>query len=137
MANEAILRLRYSDPRDFTVADGTAITKGAICALTDPLTAILASSVAQPVAGIAARDKVASDGRTRLALYRSGWFDIISSGAIPIGGPVTTASTGSLNYVSGAAPGATGNAVSGAAIFGHTLETASDNERVLVCLTLE
>ena len=58
----------YGSPiQDYTVADGTGIEKGALLALTDPRTAILASSAAQPLAGIAAREKIANDGRTRLA----------------------------------------------------------------------
>src|SRR3990167_1126848 len=128
MANEALLRLLTHEAVPFTVADGTAITKGALLALTDPRTAVLATTAGQAIAGIAAADKVASDGQTEIAVYTNGWFDVIASGAIVIGGPITHGTTGSLNYVSGAA---NTSVISGAAICGHTLETASDNESVL------
>lgn len=135
MANEAILRLRLGYPLPFTVANATAITKGALCALTDPRTAILSSSVAQPIAGICAREKVASDGLTEGAFWRTGWFDMVASGAIGVGQAVTAASTGSLNYISGAAL-ISGGIASGAAIIGHALETASDNEVFLVAVQI-
>ena len=85
MAKEAVLRVKLEDPIDFTVADGTGIEKGCVLQLTDPLTASKASGEGQPLAGIAAREKVASDGRTRLAVFRKGIFDMYASGAITAG----------------------------------------------------
>lgn len=124
MANEAILRDRLSNPIDFTVADGTGITKGALLALTDPRTAILTSATGDVIAGIAARDKVASDGHTQLAVYRTGIFDMVASGAITIGSPVISTGGTLVNGVKTAA----GTDFSGAAIIGYALETASDLE---------
>ena len=122
MANEAILRVRLGDPIDFTVADGTAIPKGAICKMTDPRTAVLADGDADIVAGIAAREKIASDGRTQLAIFRSGIFDVVASGSITVGDAVVTcASTGGANIVSTAA-------VNAENILGTALETATDSE---------
>lgn len=121
MANEAILRELIDKPLDFTVADGTSITKGTLCKLTDPRTAIAVSAAADPIAGIAAADKIASDARTRLGMYRRGVFDMVASGAIPIGSAVQAA--GVLNEVKTAAPTS-----SGATIIGYALETASDLE---------
>ena len=125
MAQELRMDLRLAEPLPFTVADGTAITKGTILALTDPRTAIAASSQGQMLAGIAARDKVASDGRTELAVYRKGWFTANASGAISVGQPV--AATGVNNEVILAL-----TTYSGAQILGHALETASDNEDILI-----
>ena len=93
MANEATLRYANSDGsgnilQDYTVSGAVAITKGAILKMTDPRTAVLADGDGDVCAGIAARDKVANDGRTRLSVYRQGDFDVIASGAIPIGYPV-------------------------------------------------
>lgn len=136
MANEAQLRLRTTDPVPFTVADAVAITKGALLTLTDPRTAILATGAGTAIAGIAAADKVANDGQTELAVYTNGWFDITASGAIALGAPCCVGTTGSLNYVSGAAMGANQFFLSGAAICGHALETASDNEVFLMALNL-
>lgn len=84
MANEAILRERHGHPIDFTVADG-AIEKGTICKMTDPRTAAANDGNGDVFAGIAAREKVASDGRTRLALFRSGIFDCVTSGSVTTG----------------------------------------------------
>lgn len=127
MANEAILRERFENAMDFTVADGTGIEKGALCALTDPRTAILVSgTTAQPLAGIAAREKIASDGRTQLALYRRGVFDMVASGAIRIGAAVASAGT-PANQVLEA-----GVTASGACVLGYALETASDGETIQI-----
>ena len=87
MANEAILRVRYSDPTDFTVADGAAIAKGTVCKLSDLRTGAASSADGDIFAGIAARDKIASDGRTQLALFTDGIFDVTlgASGATTLG----------------------------------------------------
>jgi hypothetical protein len=90
MANEATLVLKYEDPIDFIVADGTEITKGAICKLSNPRTAALSDGASDYVAGIAARDKVANDGRTRLALFRRGIFRLLLSGSVTAGQAVAT-----------------------------------------------
>tara|TARA_R100000789_G_scaffold20427_1_gene23582 strand:- start:1251 stop:1664 length:414 start_codon:yes stop_codon:yes gene_type:complete len=74
MADEHILRVRTHNPIDFTVADGTAIAKGAVLKMTNGRVAILADGDGNIPAGIAARDKVASDGRTQLAVFRRGIF---------------------------------------------------------------
>jgi hypothetical protein len=90
MANEAVLVVRYEDPIDFIVADGASITKGTILKLTDPRTAAANAGDEDIIAGIAARDKVANDGRTRLAVYRRGVFRLSTSGAITAGDAVST-----------------------------------------------
>ena len=86
MASEAILIIRQEDPIDFTVADGTGIEKGALLGITDPKTASNSVTGIVPPAGIAAREKIASDGRTALAVYRKGVFDLTLS---PQSGTVT------------------------------------------------
>jgi ribosomal protein L35AE/L33A len=90
MANEAVLVLKYEDPIDFIVADGANITKGAILKLTSPRTAALANGARDQIAGIAARDKVANDGRTRLAVYRRGIFRVKVSGSVSAGESVSS-----------------------------------------------
>lgn len=130
MAYEAVLRDWIENPIDFIVADGVGIEKGALLQLTDPRTASAVSAIAQPIAGIAAREKVASDGRTRLAVFRKGIFDMVASGAIEAGNPVKACGTGGaggyLNCVMSG--GVLANGLSGAAIIGHALETAADQE---------
>lgn len=126
MVQEAVLRDRLADPIDFTVADGTSITKGALLQLTDPRTASALTASTQKIAGIAARDKVASDGRTRLAVYRHGIFDMYCSGAVTLGAAVSGTDT---NAVKMSAPG---GSLSGAAILGHALETGTDGEVIQI-----
>lgn len=128
MANEAILKDRLTEAIDFTVADGTAILKGTICALTDPRTAIAVSSTGQMLAGIAARDKIASDGRTRLGMFTKGVFDMRASGAIAVGQPVVACANNGIILASGGQ--------SGAAILGYALETASDTEVIQVMVNI-
>lgn len=126
MANEALIRDRLEDAIDFTVADGTGIEKGAVLKLTDPRTAIIASAAGDMLAGIAAREKVANDGRTRLSVYRKGIFDLVASGAIVIGQAVQAAGAPANTVMAAAVTS------SGCAILGHALETASDGEVIQV-----
>ncbi len=117
MATEATLRVRLEDPIDFTCADGTAIPKGTLCKLTDPRTAIASSGAGDMIAGIAARDKIAGDGRTQLACFRKGIFTMRADGTIAIGAPVMA--DGVANKV------ITATAKNGAAIIGYALEAAT------------
>ena len=135
MAVEAALRYQIGNPIDFTVANGMAFEKGLILGLLDPMTASGASAAGVACAGIAAVEKVAGDGSTKLSVWRSGIFDIYVSGAITIGAPlmIDAATTISSNYLR-AASGA--DTASGAIIVGHALETGSAGEQILVQLTL-
>jgi len=125
MANEAILRVRLDNPIDFTVADGAGIGKGTVCQLTDPVTASASAADGNLFAGIAAREKVASDGRTRLACFRRGIFDMVTTGTVTIGQLVTI---GGANIVKAVAAG---EAESGAVV-GQALEAASGGEVIQV-----
>lgn len=120
MVNEVVVRQGGYDTYNFTCADGTGIEKGTILKLTDPRTAIASSAQGDVLAGIAAREKVANDGRTSIAVIRDrAIVDVKASGAIAIGQPVVSA--GAYNEVKYA------NA-SGAAILGYALETAATGE---------
>jgi len=125
MANEAAIRVRIDNPLPFTVADGTGIEKGAVLELSGDKTAILSSGAEDKIAGILAREKVASDGRTEMGVFRRGWFDMVCSGAVLLGEAVS--SMGHDNYIHKAPVTA-----SGACILGHALETGSDAERILI-----
>jgi len=126
MANEAVLKLRIDDPMNFTVADGAGIEKGTICELTDPRTAAANNGSGDVFAGIAAREKVASDGRTQLALFRRGIFDLKDSGSgITAGQWVSTGGTNTIKTATEAEMAA-GKGV------GIALETASAAETIEV-----
>ena len=134
MANEAIKRYSNSSGdgnviQDYNVADGTGIEKGTLLKLTDPRTAIASSGKGDMIAGICAREKVANDGRTRISVHRQGDFDMVASGAIVVGASVMSA--GDVNEIMAA-----GALVSGAAIIGYALETASSTETIQVRLNL-
>ena len=64
------------DPVRYTVADGAGIPKGTLMKMTDPRTMVVSAADNDPFAGIAAVEKVASDGSTTLACYTHGIFDI-------------------------------------------------------------
>lgn len=122
MANEATLKLKMSDPIDFTVADGTGIEKGTICRITDPRTASASTADGESFAGVAAREKIANDGRTRLALHIEGIFDmttVASPAAITAGDPVKI---GGANLIDAADD----DTVEGMAeVIGYALETVT------------
>ncbi|MAH49110.1 hypothetical protein CMI37_25015 [Candidatus Pacearchaeota archaeon] len=102
MANEAViieLLGNGGDPIRFTCADGTGIEKGTLMELTDPRTVIKISAADKPVVGIAAAEKVASDGATTIAVYTNGIFDLsVGSGATTVLGN-DVVSNGSDNTV--------------------------------------
>jgi hypothetical protein len=137
MANEAVLVLRTKDPIDFTVADGAAITKGGVLKMTTPRTAIISSGLGDMCAGIAAADKIASDGRTQLAVFREGVFRMYACGAISAGQHVLSAASTSPNYVKFVG-GAAGMAYSGAAILGYAIADIADKAagEVYICVGL-
>lgn len=85
MAHEAILMYETELPVPFTVTNATGIEKGAILKLTNPMTAIIVSGDEDQIAGIAAEEKIASDGKTKLAVYRRGIFKVYVSAQVTIG----------------------------------------------------
>jgi len=126
MANEATLIIELEPPIPFTCADDVGIEKGAILKLTDPMTASLADGDADVVAGVAAEEKIANDGKTKIAVYRRGIFKMLAGANITAGAAVNTyASTGATNEIYPAAAGHDNQ-------LGHALETALDTETLLV-----
>lgn len=131
MVNEAVLKHKASTPIDFIVADGTGIEKGCICQLTDPRTAS-ASSGADVFGGVARREKIASDGRTRLALFCNPG-DVFDMKCNPNAG-ITAGGLVSLSGANLIKQATEAEVVTGAA-FGKALETAAANEVIEVMLT--
>ena len=74
MANEATPVEGPYETHDFTVADGAGIEQYTLCYLTDPRTAAANSGDGLAFAGIAATEKVASNGKTELGLHTTGDF---------------------------------------------------------------
>ncbi len=127
MTDEAVLWFETELPLPFTVADATAITKGQPLQLNDPFTAIAPTATSAMVAGIAAADKIASDGVTKLGVYRGGIFKMTGSGNITAGDPVRLV-IGS-NRVDSAVGVLT---LSGSRILGVALETSTNGQTLLV-----
>ena len=117
MTDATTLVLKRSEPIDFIVADGTAIEKGAICMISGPRTAATNTGTGDVFAGIARREKTATDGRTRLALF-TGPGDIFRMTAAA--GP--TIAAGSLVATSG--PGVIRLATSAEHILGKSIGKA-------------
>jgi len=125
MASETTLIYETEVPIPFTCADGTGIEKGAILKMTDPMTASLADGDGDIIAGIAATEKIANDGNTKIAVYRGGIFKGLAGAGITVGQALDThASTGATNEIAPAPVG-------GDYILGTSLETASDTHTFL------
>lgn len=111
----------------FTVADGTAISKGTLCKFATPRTASAATGTGEAFAGIASTDKEASDGSTNLGFFKKGIFDLQDGGNSGI-------SAGDQVVMSGAdliRKAVTDESLAGA-IVGVALEDASDGEVISV-----
>jgi len=127
MANEATLIFETEVPIPFTVADGTAITKGAFLTLTDPMTVATTGANANAVVvGIAAESKIASDGKTKLGVYMRGIFKVLAGGTITVGDMVESHSDAQEVVTATLTANATAN------IIGRALETAADTETFLM-----
>lgn len=77
MANEATLIYETELPIPFTVSDGAGIEKGTLLKMTDPMTAAAATADNDVFCGVAAEEKIASDGKTKLGVYRGGIFKMV------------------------------------------------------------
>jgi len=125
MADEATLLFETMPAVPFTVANATGIEKGALLKLTDPMTAIIHSGDEDAFAGIAKNEKIASDGRVHLAVFRQGIFRMTSSAAITIGQAVALSAT--VNKVKPADATCVG-----AKIVGIALSTASAADKIVI-----
>ena len=130
MANEAViieLGPNGGKPQRFTVANGTAITKGCLLQLSGDYTASASSGSGDVFAGIAAADKEASDGATEIAAYTEGIFDITNSAGaeITLGNIVTISGA---NFIRSAVAG---DLLTGAVV-GKALEAGSPSEVIRV-----
>ena len=126
MALETTLVYETGVPIDFTCADGVGIEKGAVLVLSDPMTAATTTGDTDACAGIAAEEKIASDGRTSLPVYREGIFRGFAGAAgVTVGmAIITDSATGAANELV-VAP------INSEHIVGIALETATDGQSFL------
>jgi hypothetical protein len=123
MANEATLIFETETPLPFTCAEATGIEKGAILKLADPATVSLGAALNDIVGGIAAAEKIASDGNTKVPVYRGGVFKVLVSGSVTVGDPLVIC-TSAGNTLQTAA-------VNEENVIGVALETATNGETIL------
>jgi hypothetical protein len=81
MANEAVLLFQFMPPVDFTCADATGIEKGTLLKLSDPMTVAATSADNDLFIGIAAEEKIASDGHTKIPVHIMGIARMKDSGS--------------------------------------------------------
>lgn len=136
MADETTLVYETGLPIPFTCADGTGIEKGAVLLLTDLMTAATTTGDTDEVAGIAAEEKIASDGKTKLGVYREGIFKGTAGVAGVVVGMaiITDTGTSSVNRLVVAD-------TNSETIVGIALETAASGETFLfelrpICMQL-
>ncbi len=89
MANETRLVLKVDEPFDFIVSNPTAVEKGTIMKLIqtwDPRGAAANDGSGDVFACIARREKIGSDGRTRLSGFRRGIFVMTAASGPTIAG---------------------------------------------------
>ena len=129
MTQECTLVYETGIPIQFTCADGTGIEKGAILKITDPNTVALADGDGDPVAGIAAAEKIASNGQVKIAVHTEGIFigTAGATGATAGQGIMTYNGTGDDNDIVVCSAGEDN-------VMGTALETAASNETFMFVL---
>ena len=127
MANEATLIVEETIPLNFTCADGAGIEKGTLLKIADLNTVSATSADGDYFIGVAAEEKIASDGNTSIAVYTQGIFKMTDAGA--------GFTAGTMLKVNGANLVATADeagAQSAAQFVGKALETAGAGDTALV-----
>ena len=126
MTLETTLIFELSPPVPFTCADGTGIEKGSLLKIADPFTVSQAGSDDDAVIGIAAEEKIASDGKVKIGVYMNGIFKGTAGAAGVTAGQaiICDSSTGDDNEMVDAD-------VNSEQIIGRALETATDLETFL------
>lgn len=123
MANECTLMIETELPIQFVVSDSAAIPKGSILKMADPMVASVTTGDTDVIAGIAAEEKIANDGKTKIAVYRGGIFKGTAGAAgVTVGAAlITDSATGAANDIVNAD-------VNSENILGTSFETATDTQ---------
>lgn len=121
MALEATLLTELEPPVSFPCVNGAAIPKGTFLKIADANTVSIAGTDDDAVVGIAAEEKIASDGNTQIAVWMRGIFKGTAGNAGATAGDWLSmdSSTGADNEI--ATIGATE-----VSALGMALETATD-----------
>jgi len=126
VALETTIVYETSVPIPFTCAAGTAIAKGALLKLNDVMTVTTNSADNDAIIGIAAEEKTATDGKTKIPVYMTGIFKGYAGAAgVTVGmGIICDAGTGAANELVVAD-------LNSEHIVGMALETAADTKSFL------
>lgn len=125
MAREATLVKELAPAISFNCSTSTGVEKGAICKMTNNMTAVLADGDTDIIAGIA-QSEVLSTNSGKIAIYREGIFRGYAGAAgVTVGHAIITdVSTGDTNELVNAD-------VNSENIVGICLETAADGNEFL------
>ena len=94
MTDEAILLFETGPPIPMTVVNASAIEKGSALILGDPMTVTVHAANDEAIfAGILAEEKILSDGKVRVPVYRQGIFKLTGVAAIGVGEPIALSGT--------------------------------------------
>ena len=126
MTQECTLVFEKALPVPYTCADGVGIAKGAILKLSDLNTVALADGDGDPVAGIAAEEKIANDGKVQIGVYMRGIFRMLSDGTFAAGAGVIPDGTNPNEFITAAA------ASDASTVFGISLESVTNGQTGLV-----
>ena len=124
MANETVLMIETELPISFKCADGATIEKGAFLKLTESMTAATTSGQNDKLAGIAAEEKIANDGKVTIPVYMGGIFKVVAGAAVAVGAALMTDAT--ANKVETATTG------TGASGIGYALEAPSGDAQTFL-----
>lgn len=128
MANEAVCMVAPTKFHTYTVADGNAIPKGTLLAMSDPNTAAATSADNDVFAGIAMEEKVANDGIVRITAALDGvWALTATAAGITVGNQVTVGGANTIKVYT------TLDDEKGYVV-GRALETTSGSETIMVRL---
>lgn len=93
MANEATLLVQTELPIQMVCANATGIAKGCLLKLSDENLVAAHAGDEDVFGGIAAEEKIANDGKTKIAVYRGGIFLMYTSAGVTAGQVVALSAT--------------------------------------------
>lgn len=132
MALEWTIDTELEPAVSFTVADNAGIEKGSLMELSDPMTVTVNNGNIDGIIGVAAEEKVANDGKTKIGVYMRGIFICTAGASITVQDLLmNNAAAGAVNEVIPATA-----AADGAQIFAIALETAADTDTLKVLLNV-
>lgn len=94
MANEAVLKVKLDEPYDFIVDNNLPIEKGALLKISGNAIVATCDGSGDVWGGIARREKISGDGRTRLSVFRRGIFDMVATSGVGISAGEWVATSG-------------------------------------------